>query len=179
MTHFPELSIKPETKVSLDVNFSDQYPEVADEIVDIVNTYIQQYHKDIGFVTPSRHTEAVMGRVYKENVGFYKPHIDRGNPICIDRVLSILIYLSEVEGGDLVFPKLKYRIHPEPGRMVFFPSEWMFLHAAKMSTKGDRYGVRIFTVGSNHDHYHTTMYYAKLDRERRAQQNRDAKAASS
>ena len=169
----PKHTVRPNLKVSLDVNFSDQYPEEANEIVEIVNRYIPIYHKDVGYTTPSIATESVTGRLYKENEGFYKPHVDRGNALCIDRVLSILLYLSEVEGGDLVFPKLKHSIHPEPGRLVFFPSEWMYLHGANMSTKGDRYGIRIFTLGSNHDIKYNTLEYDRLERERRAQQNRD------
>ena len=74
--------------------------------------------------------------------GFYKPHIDSGN---IHRELSAIIFLNnDYEGGHLQFfePNSKdliLDIKPEPGKIVLWPSNFLFPHQATSVTKGIRY----------------------------------------
>lgn len=96
--------VKPHIKNAWDVDISRDHPAEAMEIIQILNEQLATYCQDVGYMVPYTGTEAIFGRVYREGEGFYKPHVDAGCPMTIDRVLSVLIYLSEIEGGDLVFP---------------------------------------------------------------------------
>ena len=76
---------------------------------------------------------------YKEG-GFYKTHTDDG---ChLERVLSGLVYFNKVEkGGGLYLSKQKITITPEPGMIVFFPSNFCYPHASLPVIKGVKYSL--------------------------------------
>ena len=152
-------AVDTSVKNALDVNISEEYPHDAQLIMGMVEQVIRQYSKDVDLYVPARGADAIFGRIYKEGDGFYKHHVDAGDVMTIDRVLSMLLYLTDVEGGELVFPRLNYSIQPKAGRMVVFPSSWMYVHGANMPTKGDRYVIRIFILGSNHDIRPATLRY--------------------
>ena len=82
--------------------------------------------------------------------GYYVRHADSHNmnhdqgtwSKVIDRDLSLLIYLNEgYEGGELSFYKFNYQIRPRAGAAVLFPSDFRYLHAAEVVTKGVRYAI--------------------------------------
>ena len=87
--------------------------------------------------------------ILRYNVGgYYWPHSDADNWIqddqawsrSLDRDLSILFYLNEeYEGGEIEFPNFRFRLTPERGMLVCFPSDHRFLHAAQETTGGQRY----------------------------------------
>lgn len=70
---------------------------------------------------------------------------------CGPRILSVLLYLSDVEeGGETVFPDLGITIKPKRGRAVFFPNvlsanlelaDVRTAHKAKPVLKGQKYAV--------------------------------------
>ena len=70
---------------------------------------------------------------------------------CGPRILSVLLYLSDVEeGGETVFPDLGITIKPKKGRAVFFPNvlttnlevaDVRTSHKAKPVLKGQKYAV--------------------------------------
>jgi len=58
----------------------------------------------------------------------------------VDRDFSSILYLnSDFTGGDLVFPNLNLRVHPQAGLLVTFPSDHRFMHAAEETLTGKRY----------------------------------------
>ena len=60
----------------------------------------------------------------------------------LNRDFSILIYLNEdFEGGALSFPNFQYKIRPETGMLVAFPSDHRYLHAAEPLISGERYAI--------------------------------------
>jgi predicted 2-oxoglutarate/Fe(II)-dependent dioxygenase YbiX len=82
--------------------------------------------------------------------GYYVRHADSHNmdldtgtwSKVIDRDLSMLIYLNDgYEGGELSFYKFNYQIRPRAGAAVLFPSDYRYLHAAEVVTKGVRYAI--------------------------------------
>ena len=82
--------------------------------------------------------------------GYYKPHSDADNWIAaerrwsrgMDRDYSLLLYLnSDFTGGELDFPHFGFRIRPEVGMLVCFPSDHRYLHAAQPTLSGIRYAL--------------------------------------
>lgn len=134
----------PETKVSIDINLSKDFPEEVSYLVWLVEELLMKYYDDCGVGFPRKKCEFFSGRKYPEGVGFYKRHVDAGNIETISRVITILIYLNSVEGGEIEFPMQNRIIDPAPGRVILFPSVWTHPHEAKPTTKGDRYIMRTF-----------------------------------
>jgi len=56
-----------------------------------------------------------------------------------DRDYSVLAYVNDdYEGGAIDFPRLDFRLQPEPGMLVAFPSDHRYEHAARPTTAGTR-----------------------------------------
>ena len=77
-----------------------------------------------------------------EEGGFYKPHVDSGR---IHREISAIIFLNnDYEGGHLQFFEPNHEdlildIKPEIGKVVIWPSNFLFPHQATPVTKGTRF----------------------------------------
>lgn len=156
-------------KKSEDICFSSEYPEEIPYILDKCRDYISKYQDITKCEVPIYKTELICGRVYRKNTGFYKTHVDAGSPISIDRTLSLLFYLNTIEeGGELVFPKIGKKINVVEGRLVIFPSNWMFAHKANMPKSHDRYLIRVFTSGINFEIREYALYYKELKEQQNA-----------
>ena len=74
--------------------------------------------------------------------GHYKFHVDDG-PGMVRKYSSILMLNNDYEGGELSF-KLDGEIEtikPAPGKLIIWPSNFMYPHAVKPLRKGVRYSV--------------------------------------
>lgn len=84
-------------------------------------------------------SERMMQILKYEKAGFLPPHQDQG---VSTRVLSVLLYLNDdYEGGELEFPHSKLKFKPEPGSVLFFPSNFLYVHMIHPVTKGPRYAL--------------------------------------
>tara|TARA_R100000005_G_C4957207_1_gene175334 strand:+ start:269 stop:880 length:612 start_codon:yes stop_codon:yes gene_type:complete len=70
----------------------------------------------------------------------FKDHVDVQDYNSARRFLVCFLYLNDVkDGGNTNFPKLDYSITPKRGRMLLFPSTWMFRHAGLPVIRGTKY----------------------------------------
>jgi predicted 2-oxoglutarate/Fe(II)-dependent dioxygenase YbiX len=92
----------------------------------------------------SLHTECSVSRAFGVELlrykpgGFYVQHHDASfeQP----RILTCVIGLnSDYEGGALTWFDKRIRIRPDTGRIVLFPSNFLFPHSAESTTSGIRY----------------------------------------
>lgn len=141
-----EHRLQPKVKKSMDVCISSQYPQEAEYLVNLTRDLMNRYRQEFNVRIPMKSCELFSGRVYYENDGFYKSHIDAGNELTMNRTVTILFYLNEVEGGDIEFPLQNRRIKVKSGRVVMFPSPWTHPHIAHMPTRGNRYIMRTFIL---------------------------------
>jgi hypothetical protein len=71
--------------------------------------------------------------------GYLPAHQDQG---VSTRVLSVLLYLNDdYEGGEIEFRQSGIKIKPEPGSILFFPSNFLYVHEVHPVTKGPRYAL--------------------------------------
>ncbi len=88
---------------------------------------------------------------YKE-AGFLPAHSDHG---ISSRVLSALLYLNDdYDGGNIRFPHCDIDMKPEAGSLLFFPSNYIYIHEVSAITKGTRYAL------PNWYHNRTQPYYS-------------------
>ena len=79
--------------------------------------------------------------------GHYKFHVDHG--FTIPRSLSFILLLNnDYEGGELEFKEMNeknndeiVKIENKPGRVIIWPSNFMYRHRVTPITKGTRYSV--------------------------------------
>lgn len=111
----------------------------------IIRGLFQQYTQSFDIFTGVSAEKIVTVNALKyEEGGFYLPHSD--SHIQFPRTISIIYFLNnDYEGGDLVFHdpdrggKEIKRIKAAPGRVVFWPSNFLYPHSVSKVTKGKRY----------------------------------------
>lgn len=83
--------------------------------------------------------EKTMHLLKYEDDGYLPAHQDQG---VSTRVLSVLLYLNnDYEGGEITFQNSNITIKPEPGSILFFPSNFLYVHEVAPITKGPRYAL--------------------------------------
>jgi hypothetical protein len=76
---------------------------------------------------------------------YYEEHCDSGPKT--PRVISALLYLNDVEeGGETEFTFFDQKIMPKAGRLVIFPSNYAYRHAAKPPLKGEKYVIAFWMM---------------------------------
>jgi hypothetical protein len=76
-----------------------------------------------------------------EDSGYLPEHTDHGSS---SRTLSVVLYLNDnYDGGEINFPNLKnsVRVKPEAGSIIFFPSNFVFVHSVSEVSNGIRYAL--------------------------------------
>jgi predicted 2-oxoglutarate/Fe(II)-dependent dioxygenase YbiX len=75
---------------------------------------------------------------YEQN-GHLPAHQDQG---VSSRVLSSVMYLNDnYEGGEIVFQSSGVKLKPEAGSIIFFPSNFLYVHEVYPITSGSRYSM--------------------------------------
>jgi hypothetical protein len=83
--------------------------------------------------------EATMHLLRYDKTGHLPAHQDQG---VSTRVLSVLLYLNDdYEGGEIEFRHSNVKIKPEAGSVLFFPSNFLYVHEVYPVTKGPRYAL--------------------------------------
>jgi hypothetical protein len=71
--------------------------------------------------------------------GHLPAHQDQG---VSSRVLSSVMYLNDnYDGGEIEFVNSKVKIKPESGSIIFFPSNFLYIHEVHPITDGFRYSM--------------------------------------
>ena len=80
---------------------------------------------------------------HKEDGGYHIPHFDDLKFTTTPRVLSMIIYLNDIEfGGETEFPVINQMVRPKQGRVGMFPPYYTHTHFGRRATE-DKY---VFTV---------------------------------
>jgi Rps23 Pro-64 3,4-dihydroxylase Tpa1-like proline 4-hydroxylase len=112
----------------------------------LVNVY-HEYRKNLDLKSQINCTDVITVEALKyEEGGFYTIHHDHHS--AAPRTLSMILFLNnDYKGGELIFhgPKKETEkirtVHPEPGRIIVWPSNFLYPHSVEKVTKGTRYTV--------------------------------------
>ena len=128
-----------------DVNPNDYYSkellEVSKSLYDALDAATYHYSNFIyPFAGKNIKSREYSVHLLKYETGGYLPaHQDHG---VSSRVLSTVMYLNDnYVGGEMVFPNSKVTIKPEPGSIVFFPSNFLYIHEVRPIISGTRYSM--------------------------------------
>lgn len=112
-------------------DIKDAYYSSHNAIKKYISEYCQEYNLRMDFM------EAINFVKYGKNQHF-GVHSDHGfSYVC---TVSSVLYLNDnYEGGELYFPYFDFKLKPEFGDIVFFPSTYLFAHASLPVTDGIKY----------------------------------------
>lgn len=125
------------------ISLSSRRQVLASQVLDGINCAVKAYR--------ARHTHCSVSRSFGLELlryrsgGFYVQHHDASfeQP----RILTCVIGLnSDYEGGALTWFDARIRIRPEPGRIILFPSNFLYPHSAETITAGIRYVIVAWLV---------------------------------
>ena len=107
------------------------------------NFYLDKYHKNLNLFTSSSGITSIEALKYEEG-GFYKPHTDYH--FKFPRNVSIIYFLNnDYQGGELNFHNPSnwdekfLTVKPSCGKLIMWPSNYLFPHAVTPIKKGTRY----------------------------------------
>ena len=112
--------------------------DFASTVWHYLNDYGQRFEVGFGGMEPVNVNEYAPGE-------FYKPHSDDGPGQA--RVISALVYLNDVaEGGHTEFVHHGVSVSPKAGRLIIFPSNYAYAHAAHPPISGTKYSAAFWTT---------------------------------
>ena len=143
---------KPEDIDKNDIFYKEQY-EISFELFDALETALKHYFTLYPYAEKNiKSREKTMHLLKYKESGFLPAHSDHG---ISSRVLSALLYLNDdYEGGNIRFPHAGIDIKPEAGSIMFFPSNFVYVHEVDAVTNGTRYSL------PNWYHNRTRPYYS-------------------
>lgn len=128
-----------------DISDSDYYSKEMKEIADILYGSLNRAFAHYSQILYPFAGKNIKSREYsihllKYGIGGHLPaHQDQG---ISSRVLSSVMYLNDnYEGGEIEFLNSGVKIRPEAGSIIFFPSNFLYIHEVYPITSGFRYSM--------------------------------------
>jgi hypothetical protein len=142
---FVDLKVVPNHWQYLTEDFQE-IKNVYDDYNSILQVCLHDYEKRFNFTM--EYMEAINFVRYGEGQHF-SVHTDDG--FSYSCTLSSVGYLNDdYEGGEIWFPNLKLKFRPQKGDILFFPSTYIYAHAALEVTSGIKYSaVTMFDYNDN------------------------------
>ena len=118
--------------------------DLLKELTNHMAPSLQKYMKIYPRLLPFKHTtkfESVNLLKYKSGGGWYKFHVDNDGVFISKRLVSIIIYLNDVEeGGETEFEYMDVDpIKPKQGDILIFPSGAPYSHRGNMPVSNNKY----------------------------------------
>lgn len=133
---FPEAINVPENDY-----YAKEMVEIANALYPSLNRAFDHYSRVVyPFAGKSVKSREHNIHLLKYGVGGHLPaHFDQG---VSSRILSSVMYLNDnYEGGDIEFINSGVRIRPDAGSIIFFPSNFLYIHEVHPITDGFRYSM--------------------------------------
>lgn len=127
-----------------DLNPNDPFYEeqfhIAKRLFEPLDQALEEYYKIFPIAGQNVKGREGQMHILKYEAGHYlPPHADQG---ISTRILSGLTYLNDdYEGGELNFPQSNIKIKPKAGSILFFPSNFVYVHSIDLMTSGSRYAL--------------------------------------
>lgn len=155
-TSFMDPELYNEEKMAHLHLYQDFQSHITSSIWSCLTNYIQHYStlwSAPGVVTTGHRVQ----RYYK-NHGYYREHCDAMPWDSMTdkqdgkvRILAIVAYLNTVEdGGGTSFPMHNYTSAAEAGKVVIFPTTWMFPHIGSVPHSSDKWIISSFVLSDVH-----------------------------
>jgi predicted 2-oxoglutarate/Fe(II)-dependent dioxygenase YbiX len=136
---FPESKNVPEND-----HYAKEMKAIADSLYLPLETALDHYSNQIyPFAAKNIKSKEHNMHLLKYGVGGHLPaHQDQG---VSSRVLSVVMYLNDsYSGGEIEFRQSNVKIKPEAGSIIFFPSNFLYIHEVHPITSGFRYSMPLW-----------------------------------
>jgi Rps23 Pro-64 3,4-dihydroxylase Tpa1-like proline 4-hydroxylase len=130
---------KPEDINQSDIFYNEQY-EISSTLFNGLESCLNHYFTLYPYAQKNiKSRERTMHLLKYEKAGFLPAHSDHG---ISSRVLSAVLYLNDdYEGGNIKFQHAGVDLKPEAGSIIFFPSNYVYVHEVDAMISGTRYSL--------------------------------------
>jgi Rps23 Pro-64 3,4-dihydroxylase Tpa1-like proline 4-hydroxylase len=121
--------------------YKDEQTSISSQLFGAIDKTFDHYTKELyPFAERNiKSREKTMHLLKYNTAGHLPAHQDQGMS---SRVLSVLVYLNDdYVGGDIEFKHSGVRIKPKAGSLLFFPSNFLYVHEVHPVYKGPRYAL--------------------------------------
>ena len=121
--------------------YLDEQTFISDELFGALDRTLEHYSTELyPFAEKNiKSREKTMHLLRYDKTGHLPAHQDQG---ISTRVLSVLLYLNDdYEGGEIEFRHSGLKFKPEAGSVLFFPSNFLYVHEVYPVTRGPRYAL--------------------------------------
>lgn len=132
-------------RLSSEKDIQPSYPFYEEEIdlwnvlTGTVDTALEEYFKLYPFARANLKGRERPNILKYVSGGELPPHQDIG---VSSRSLSVLSYLNDdYDGGEISFPQSNITLKPKAGSIVFFPSNFIYVHTIAKMKSGVRYAI--------------------------------------
>ena len=133
--------IQDPTKIDSSDKLFNEMKIVYDNIFNGINNAFLHYSTEI-YPASARNiksSEGLLSILKYSNAGYLPQHQDQG---VSSRVLSTVGYLNDnYSGGEIHFPYVDVTVKPEAGSVIFFPSNFIYVHEVRPMISGVRYAI--------------------------------------
>lgn len=130
--------------------YLESHRHIRHQIWSCIVHYVQEYRHLQG--APNMDITGSRIQRYSRNAGYYREHCD-GHPWIPatarhpHRILAVVAYLNTVtDGGGTIFPSHDYTSEAIAGRVVVFPTTWLYPHIGAVPLSGDKWIISSFVT---------------------------------
>ena len=125
-------------KVKKNIPLFEMQLEISEILYDSLDNALKEYFRYYPLAEFNIKSREDNVSILKYESGHFLPgHSDQG---VSSRVLSGVTYLNDsYEGGEICFPNSKISLKPEAGSVIFFPSNFIYIHEVNKIENGKRY----------------------------------------
>lgn len=121
--------------------YKEEQTEISSALFGALEKTFNHYTKELYPFAENniKSREHTMHLLKYDSSGHLPAHQDQG---VSSRVLSVLLYLNDdYEGGEIEFMHSNLKFKPKAGSVLFFPSNFLYVHEVYPVTKGPRYAL--------------------------------------
>ena len=134
-----KILMSPEQLQHSEKFYKEQY-SISKRLFNSLDLCLLEYFKEYPYAEKNIKSKEEKIHILKyEKSGFLPAHSDHG---VSSRILSCIMYLNDdYVGGSIVFPYAGISIKPEAGSVIFFPSNFIYIHEVEKMESGKRYAL--------------------------------------
>jgi len=145
-----QFRLSSEKDIRSDYPFYNEEIELWNILTSTVDSALEEYYKLYPFSKANLKGRERPNILKYVSGGELPPHQDIG---VSSRSLSVLSYLNDdYEGGEISFPQSNITIKPKAGTILFFPSNFIYVHTIAKMKSGVRYAIPSW-FHNRHDMY--------------------------
>ena len=134
-----DIAIRRAAEMNISIKGGPQAVQIHDFLVSASKTVMEWYYEDVAeyaeWLNPITSMESFRIKHYDMNEGYYKTHVDNVG----ERMFAVIFYLNDVtKGGETEFPLMKMKVPPKAGRVLVFPTTFMYPHQALVPVSNDK-----------------------------------------